>query len=296
MPACRLLRLAALVGLGALLPQARAQTPNHRGTPLYGEVSLAAGFGARPHTKTLTAGGRSRNPMVGTGCVGYLATPQPDYRVRYTAGTGRDLVITATSTSDTALLIRTPGGTWMCDDDSDQQNPRVVLAAPVTGAYHIWVATVGPEPAQATLGVSESQPENTAATGGMNMGATPLFGDFPLQAGFGTHTVQVTAGGTTPTPATGPGCVGYLTPAQPDVRMTYEAWRLAPMEIYATSDTDTVLIIRQPGGSWVCNDDSDGRNPMVRLDSPRSGVYNIWVATYSSGTAQATLGFREIVR
>jgi hypothetical protein len=287
-----------LFGLAVLVVGATsssAQTPNHRGRPLYGSATLAAGFSTRPRTVEITAGGRSRNPIPGDGCVGYIATPQPDYLVTYTAGPAFNLDVFATSESDTALLVRAPDGHWACNDDADGNNPRIVFESPSSGTYHIWVATFDPTPARATLGITESRYDPNALASGLNLRAPPFYGEISLRAGFPSpHTIEVMAGGTTANPVSGAGCVGYVTTAQSDVRMTYAAVRSGSLEIYAESDTDTVLLVRLPGGTWLCNDDADGRNPAITLERPLSGVYHIWVGTYSSGTNEATLGFRAV--
>ena len=50
--------------------------------------------------------------------------------------------------------------------------------------------------------------------------------------------------------------------------------------ISTTSDADTTLAVRAPNGEWLCNDDSNGLNPMVSWEHPRSGRYQIWVGTF----------------
>ena len=42
---------------------------------------------------------------------------QPDIDLNYSAGS-YPLTISAESSTDTALLINLPDGTWVCDDDS----------------------------------------------------------------------------------------------------------------------------------------------------------------------------------
>ena len=56
------------------------------------------------------------------------------------------------------------------------------------------------------------------------------------------------------------------------------------------------LLVNAPDGSWYCNDDSNGLNPMVSWSSPRSGQYDIWIGTYGSGSgmASATLTISEL--
>ena len=129
-----------------------------------------------------------------------------------------------------------------------------------------------------------------------NIGATPLYGTANLRAGFSPdpYLTQVVAGGNSQNPISGTGCVGYLNMVQPDIDLNYTAGSY-PLTIAADSGTDTALLINQPDGTWVCDDDSgDGSNPMIRFTSPQSGNYNIWVTTYNANAqAPATVRITE---
>lgn len=48
--------------------------------------------------------------------------------------------------------------------------------------------------------------------------------------------------------------------------------------------TDTALLINLPDGSWIY--DGGGTDPLVHLQTPKSGSYNIWVGTYGAGMTQ----------
>jgi hypothetical protein len=129
-----------------------------------------------------------------------------------------------------------------------------------------------------------------------DIGAAPLYGTANLSAGFSPDpfVTQVVAGGSSQNPISGTGCVGYLNMVQPDIDLNYTAGSY-PLTISAGSATDTALLINQPDGTWVCDDDSgDGSNPMVRFTSPQSGNYNIWVTTYNANAqAPATVRITE---
>lgn len=129
-----------------------------------------------------------------------------------------------------------------------------------------------------------------------DIGAAPLYGTANLNAGFSPdpHVTQVVAGGNSQNPISGTGCVGYLNMVQPDIDLNYTAGSY-PLTISAESGTDTALLINQPDGTWVCDDDSgDGSNPMVRFTNPQSGNYNIWVTTYNANAqAPATVRITE---
>jgi hypothetical protein len=76
--------------------------------------------------------------------------------------------------------------------------------------------------------------------------------------------------------STGP-CLGYVD-TQPDHTLTLTAF-FEYLQVAVTSQADTTLIVRGPGGSW-CNDDAgEGKNPAI-AGQWQSGRYSIWVGSY----------------
>ena len=129
-----------------------------------------------------------------------------------------------------------------------------------------------------------------------NLSADPLYGTVNLSGGFvpDPHRVQVRAGGPMSAGSLGPGCAGYITPDQPDVRLNFNAGSL-PLYRYVQSNADTTLVVNLPNGAWLCNDDFIGLNPGVAVQPAMSGQYDIWVGTYSPGnTPSATLLISEL--
>jgi hypothetical protein len=125
----------------------------------------------------------------------------------------------------------------------------------------------------------------------------PTFGQTTLSAGFAPdpYTVQITAGGNIDAGSSlGGACRGMIANA-PDYRLQYNAGSL-PLYIGARSNADTTIVVNAPDGSWYCNDDTNGLNPMVSWGNPPSGQYDIWIGTYGSGSsmASATLTISEL--
>lgn len=130
-----------------------------------------------------------------------------------------------------------------------------------------------------------------------NTGLTANFGSIRLDAGFtpDPYRVDLTAGGSidayadTDLPAA---CVGNVSDA-PDFEVTYSAGSL-PLVFRTRSSTDTTLIINGPDNRWYCDDDSWGDGDAeVRFNKPASGSYDIWIGTFSGGTAPAALLITE---
>ncbi len=125
--------------------------------------------------------------------------------------------------------------------------------------------------------------------------ARAAFGTVRLSSGFtpDPHSVDMVAGGTIDASRLGSPCAGSISNA-PDYELTYSAGSL-PLYIYVNASSDTTLVVNGPDGQWYCDDDSNGGlNPQVTFNSPRSGTYDIWVGTFSGGTASATLHISEL--
>jgi hypothetical protein len=130
-----------------------------------------------------------------------------------------------------------------------------------------------------------------------DINATPNYGSVTLATGFNPdpHTINVVAGGNIQASTLGGSCTGTIS-SSPDYRVTYTAGTTFPLIIRTSSGSDTTLVVNGADGSWYCDDDSAGSsNAQVRFNSPRSGVYDIWVGSYSSGTTPtATLMITEL--
>ncbi len=152
-------RIAAAIAVAAVaLSAGVASAQNWQGTPTYGNVRLAAGFQPDPYNVNVVAGGPiDSRAALGAACPGFIAN-NPDFDLYWTAGgTGLPLVISANSSADTTLVVRTPSGQWLCEDDGgfNGMNPGLRIDNPQSGLYDIWVGTYSQGNAQAVLSISE---------------------------------------------------------------------------------------------------------------------------------------------
>lgn len=114
----------------------------------------------------------------------------------------------------------------------------------------------------------------------------PYFGRTTLRSGFGgdPHVISVSAGGSMANPLSGTGCTGYIGNSAPDAVVNFTAGSLA-LTFSAAASSDLSLVVRAPSGSYYCDDDSgDGYNPMITINGPSNGNYQIWVGTYSQSS------------
>ena len=131
----------------------------------------------------------------------------------------------------------------------------------------------------------------------LNFSLPPVYGSTALTSGFvpDPFTVGVTAGGPASAAYLGSGCSGYTTSA-PTFSVNYTSGAFPTLRFYFIGGGgDTTMIINTPGGGYVCVDDSFGTlNPTIDFNSPSSGRYDVWIATYSeAGSIGGTLYVTE---
>jgi hypothetical protein len=104
--------------------------------------------GDLPYTSTLTVGGQIgafNLDQPNSLCTGFISAA-PSFRFEWTGGS--DLLIAFfESNVDTTLMLRTPDGNFICDDDfagSENINPSVTIT-PAAGIYNVWVGSFSPD-------------------------------------------------------------------------------------------------------------------------------------------------------
>jgi hypothetical protein len=103
-------------------------------------------------------------------------------------------------------------------------------------------------------------------------------------AGSGDPTfAQGFAGGPLAGTSFDPSCyAGHYSVAPSHVLTLSSPLPYARIMAYSARGTDLTLLVRQPNGVVLCNDDSDGLNPTVELSALTTGQYQIYVGNYSS--------------
>ena len=110
-----------------------------------------------PFSLSLTAGGITQSVAAGCG-YGYISQ-EPDFALTYSTSGFSGLYFYVEGEGDTTLLIRTPNGGWLCDDDSHgNSNPIVDIPNAAQGEYQVWAGAYSSGYIQATLYVSERDP------------------------------------------------------------------------------------------------------------------------------------------
>lgn len=156
----------------AFTPSAHAQdvlSPN--ANPEHSGVALGLGFAPDPlPIAGILAGGSldlgSLN--MGADCRGYV-TAQPDYRINITYPFKflRLIFVADSLLNDVAMIIRSPGGTYRCSNDSFAvTNPSLDYRDLELGEYNLWFASIAPNASpQGTLYVTLSETISPSSTG-----------------------------------------------------------------------------------------------------------------------------------
>ncbi len=118
-----------------------AATLNFSLPPGSGVTSRTSGFVPDPAAFSMAGGGPVNVSYLGGGCSGYT-TSAPNLRVNYTAGAFPLLRFYFTGVADSTMVINTPGGSYICVDDSfGTLNPTIDFNSPASGAYDIWIGS-----------------------------------------------------------------------------------------------------------------------------------------------------------
>ncbi len=130
--------------------------------------------------------------------------------------------------------------------------------------------------------------------GGCCMGGGASSAPLTLGPGFAPQptTQSGIALGVTDASTLNPACIGNI-PSSPQHTVNVTA-PIPNLRIMVRSDADTTLVVRLPDGSYRCNADTDGLNPLV--EGPVGvGTVEVFVGAYSTDSAGTiyTIGFTE---
>ncbi len=169
-----------------------------------------------------------------------------------------------------------------CGNSEEQAQQQAQAAAAAAQA-------AAQQAAQQAQQAAQQAQQQAAANGPSN------FGTVTLTSGFvpDPHVVEGTSGGGTDASTVNPGCNGWIAPNPDHLFAATSAF--TSIRIMVRSEADTTLVVQKPDGSYACNDDSDGLNPLVQIDGAPMGTYRIWIGSYQQGTnSRYKLGFSEL--
>lgn len=123
-------------------------------------MTLQAGFRDDPRILDVRVRGTVSAEGMAPGCVGYVHT-EPTLILDYTASSVWPLHIYAIGATgvDANLMIRTPRGQILCNDDFHGLDPAILIPTPDSGEYQIWVGLWSGGTGMARLLISEREPD-----------------------------------------------------------------------------------------------------------------------------------------
>lgn len=140
-----------------------------------------------------------------------------------------------------------------------------------------------------SLGGAAGAPAPAAGGGDSNFGTVAV-----AAAGFTPDpiTAEGSSGGSVDAATLSPDCNGWVS-GTPDHIIAVGA-DIPSLRVMAHGDVDITLVVQKPDGTYLCNDDSEGLNPLVAGAFP-AGSYKVWIGSYEQGTNSAYhLGISEL--
>ena len=274
-------------------------------------LDLAAGFPLDPTFMSVNAGGEVPATLLGAGCSGFI-NPEPVVTVNW-SGDADFVEVFFVSNDDPTLVIMTPDGEILCNDDANDNllDPVIEITAPVEGVYKIWVGSFNSGHLLPGVLVLTTNPEVNLGT--FNLGGLIHRAQMPetlpehetiieeaalieelemaiaeatdlTEAELGT-TIDIVADGDVPLfmlPLEAQGCAGLVTVA-PSYTFDWQG-EAETLRVMFEGDADSSLLVIGPDMTVVCADDSaDGanQNPMVDVSAPATGLYAVYVGRIS---------------
>ena len=261
----------------------------------FGTISLEPGFVPDPHIVSGTSGGSIQAQTLNSTCRGWVSQT-PDHIFQGGGSFDNLRFIVNGGANDLTLVVQKPDGTFACNDDADGRNP-IVQGNFGQGPHKIWIGSYNQGVnAQYNLGISELA-STTATQVGAPGGGGELasnFGTVSLEPGFvpDPHVVEGTSGGAIQATTWETGCTGWVSQTPDHILNAQGNFDL--MRVLVRSSQDTTLVVQKPDGTYLCNDDTEGRNPVI-AGSFAPGNYKVWVGSYRQGqNASYKLGFSEL--
>lgn len=235
-------------------------------TPSLADVALTPSQGGSQLWDGTSMGGVSARDL-SPRCRGAIPVV-PHLRIRATGGEPVRIT-TNDGTTDLTMVVRTPSGEYLCDDDSgDGLNPAIITVLEA-GSTAVWVGVFRADDSAEFILELDSEtgdglfPGVPAALGEVNLDLTPApephAGE--LRAELDVRTVS-------------PGCRGWVGHG-PDLNLVTTIARR--VSVTAEGPADLTLVVRDPNGQLRCDDDSGGGQTPRVTATLTPGISEVWV-------------------
>ncbi len=241
--------------------------------------------------------------LLGSECAGRIPV-QPDVVLNWTRDETVDsLRFFFLSMGDPTMVIVTPAGEYLCNDDVNPLllDPMIEIEAPDEGRYAIFLGAFENEavvPGFLTITSQDYTPANLNLGDLMQRDVDPnavgetlspeVLGATAASATIGAadtpFTQELVGGGETGAfniELGNPLCTGFIA-TDPTFSFDWTG-EAAALRIFFETDGDSTLMVKTPMDTFACNDDADGAdnlNPLLDL-APAEGTYAVWVGSFS---------------
>lgn len=299
------LLLVLLASVTGVLAQEAAAAD---GSPSFGAVTLRGNFVLDPFLITVIGGGVNAASDLNMDCVGFVPA-DPTLTLTLSGDPTENLRIFAYSDADPVLVVQTPAGDILCNDDTGPLvvDPTITIASAEAGEYTLWlgaydqnqltpaflVFTHSADITATRFDVSSLVQREPAGDVAINLASqlgagvrtiagAALSADFDPTAAPQTFDNASGGGGilALETDARGLQCAGYIS-GEPTLNVTVAA-DTPLLRVLFESTSDSTLVIVGPNGELFCNDDVDSGNlnPAITIPAPDEGIYAVFVGTF----------------
>jgi len=207
--------------------------------------------------------------------------------LRLTTTEPRDVrLVTRDATADLVMVLRTPSGRYVCDDDSGAGTLAEIDTTLETGSSAVWVGTFERD-SEAHFTLELSAPGRWRVTGhGLLPEGEPAGGVIDLDAPGWEGRREGRVRSELDARHLDPECGGRVGAAPDFVVRTTEARELS---LTTEARVDLTMVVRHADGRLVCDDDSgDEKNPLV-TGSFAPGAHQVWIGTFGGRGARYRL-------
>lgn len=301
-----LVLLAMMLFAPAALAQSTPSAMDDAPSPAFVVIDLTAGYPLDPLIVSLNGGGDIAANTLDEACTGFIPE-NPTVTLNW-AGEADFVEAFFYSDHDPVLVVQTPSGAYLCNDDANDLllDPVLEVNDPEQGRYNIWVGSYAPNQLLPGLLVLTTRPEVNIGTFALDNLITrePIPED--LVEGYEVNTgklVTATAEGSTDTAVdwsseeelthtvTVSGTVPAFDISTPDMMCNGFIHTLPDfvfglsespdhLRIFFEGDGDATLMVQDPEGTIFCNDDhvaGESLNPVVDIPEPATGQYNVFI-------------------
>lgn len=277
-------------------------------------LDLESGFPLDPFFVSVNGGGDLDAGMLAEGCSGFVHH-EPIVSIDW-EGEAEFAEIFFYSDHDPTLVIQTPDGEYLCSDDTNPLllDPSIEIQNPAKGEYDIWVGSFHPNQLLPGVLVLTTRPD--VNVGSFSLDDLIVRPEVPeiletaegrkaaeqlletieqhqgeiekLSAGDKPLTVEVSSEGTVPAfeyDVEGQQCNGFIG-AVPDYVFVWSG-TADEMAVFFEGDADSSLVVVQPDGGVLCNDDAvtnENVNPLLIVSNPEEGLYAVFVGHLNPDT------------